>query len=494
MSMVLSPEPGIFAQSTLTVNVSKTSDIAEYTISSNGIPPVIAKYIAYDNLTPKNPFIATVEDGLGNVLLDGGFPKWYNSYYNAAATYAALPASSKYLYDGLTFISNKTKVAAGNKKILILGDANVSENYSIKSGEASGFYNVLLNVCNLKGYIPTFKTRDDYGGVLNATYQELDAYVAVVFFSTVYTSERLISQLCIESLKAFRDNGNGIFVITDHGEDLPNLITASTGTYFGFFRSGNYLITEFGCYFTGNFDRTPVSVGTLRQNYGNHILWANLSDSDYIYAGGSESKVIITEYTLYTNPVNITLGNGYSSIKILYRTTGGTLYSVGYTYGNNVPEIIFIKNKNNLEFTKMETMIREQKIINNIDFDSNLTGIIKLNSIPIATFNYTALTDTITYSYFTGYSENLIFGGNDFYYVQITSPISYTKSVNIEIKKPVLNLRANQILINLNKLEFQNNDTSSPFRNQNRFICKNISTLNQFTNRLKLKNIISYFS
>ena len=75
MGMNLTPEPGIYSGSTITINISKTSDIQEYAVTQNGIPPVIAKYIAYDSLTPANPFIATVEDGLENILLDGGFPK-----------------------------------------------------------------------------------------------------------------------------------------------------------------------------------------------------------------------------------------------------------------------------------------------------------------------------------------------------------------------------------------------------------------------------------
>ena len=140
MALILSPEPGIYSGANLTVNIGKTSDIVEYAVTQDGIPPVIAKYIAYDNLTPKNPFIATVEDGLGNVLMDGGFPKWYNADCNDTwATYAQLSPSFKYLYDAIDFISNNAKVVAGNRKVLIIGDHVGGDSYAIKSVTANGF-------------------------------------------------------------------------------------------------------------------------------------------------------------------------------------------------------------------------------------------------------------------------------------------------------------------------------------------------------------------
>ena len=84
MGMIINPPPSIVSGSSLTISLDKTSDVSEYAVTFDGIPPVLAKYIAYDNLTPQNPFIATVEDGLGNILLDGGFPKWYNTNCNTS--------------------------------------------------------------------------------------------------------------------------------------------------------------------------------------------------------------------------------------------------------------------------------------------------------------------------------------------------------------------------------------------------------------------------
>lgn len=63
--------------------------MAEVAYTLNGLPPALSEYIAYDTLTPANPFIAVTQDGAGNVVYDGGFPKLYNQY-------AVLPQPSGY--------------------------------------------------------------------------------------------------------------------------------------------------------------------------------------------------------------------------------------------------------------------------------------------------------------------------------------------------------------------------------------------------------------
>lgn len=110
MEIILNPEPSIINTDTLIVEASSSNDILEYAVTTDGIPPVIAKYIAYDNLTPANPFIATVEDGLGNVLMDGGFPKWYDQNCNTSwTTFASLGPAYKYFGLALNYISIKSK-------------------------------------------------------------------------------------------------------------------------------------------------------------------------------------------------------------------------------------------------------------------------------------------------------------------------------------------------------------------------------------------------
>lgn len=86
----------------------------------------------------------------------------------------------------------------------------------------------------------------------------------------------------------FKELGNGIFFVSD---DLK------------FYNSINTVTSKFKTTFSGYIDRTPVNVGWIRQTYGDHELYKNLRDDEYIHAGGSESNVISTQST------PLTLGN-----------------------------------------------------------------------------------------------------------------------------------------------------------------------------------------
>jgi hypothetical protein len=500
MEIILNPEPSIINTDTLIVEASPSNDILEYAVTTDGIPPVIAKYIAYDNLTPANPFIATVEDGLGNVLMDGGFPKWYDQNCNTSwTTFDSLGPAYKYFGLALNYIANPEKVAIGNKKILIIGDANAGANYNIKGAGGSNFNKSINKVCSIMGYTPTFKTTSDYGTQLDIPYSYLNEFAGVVFFSTVYTSSQLISNNTIQNLIVFRENGNGIFIITDHGESLANL-DAAKATHTGFFRSANFLITNFGCYFTGNYDRSPVNVGYLRTNYGNHPLWGPLTDSEYIPAGGSESKVNITTYPLYTGSKTFTFtNNGYISIKFLLRNIDGSITSKTYTYGKNVPEILYFKKNDGTDLiTFPETILNTFPVNFNIVFQNNTNGLIKINETPIGEFSYNYSTGILTKTFYSG--NNLVsFEDNDELILQITSPLNYSKKITLIksiTKQFVTNnkLRINKILNKIHRNEFLNLESTSKFKNFNKFIAKNNSyLLNRIQYRLKAKNIINYF-
>ena len=500
MGLILSPEPSIVTGSTLTVNITKQNDVEAFAVTTNGIPPVIAKYIAYDNLSPANPFIATVEDGLGNILLDGGFPKWYNDNCNSGwTTYAQLSPSYKYLYDAIDFISNKTKVLSGNKKILIIGDTETTSNYSIKDANLGrgGFKLSIDKICSIKGYIPTYKTPQDYGGILDSTYIELDQYCCVLFFSTTWTNLKLISDNCIQSLISYRENGNGIFIITDHGDrDLNNITEAVNLDYSAFYRTANFLVTNFGCYFSGNYNRNPVNVGFLRANYGNHILWNNLLDSDSISAGGSESKVVITEYPLYTGNHTITItSDGYHSIKTLIKLTNGELKIATYTYGKNVPEIIYFLKEDGTNYTSSEkkTFLKTHSANIKIDYSSDVSGLLKKDLVPIGTFNFLKASNKINKTFYTGYKNDIKIEDDHIFYVQITNPLNYTKGLRIKFDKPTFSLRTSKVLNHINNNEFKLSNTSSNFRNFNKLLCSPNNIMKHFENRFRYHRIYDYF-
>ena len=485
MGMLLTPEPCIATGSSIQISVAKTSDIESYAVTTDGTPPVLAKYIAYDNLVPQNPFIATVEDGLGKVLMDGGFPKWYNDNYNSGWTsYSNLSPSYKYLFDALNYISNASKVAAGNKKVLIIGDAINGESYNIVSSGSGCFHTSLLNTITMAGYQPTFKTRSDYtNGIIDETYAGLDQYCCLLFFSTVYTSAKLITDACISNIVSYRQSGNGIFIITDHGDSIANLSDARTTNYSGFFRTANYLVTNFGCYFTGNYDRSPVNVGFLRTNYGNHPLWANLADTDYIYAGGSESRIVVTTFPLNYGSINLFLTqNGYIPVQFLMRYTDGSVHLVSYTYGLNVPEIIFPRTDSDIDFSNTTIVTAKDTFYINfrINYSSDCTGLIKLNTVVIGNFKYTKSTGVTDINLDSSYSialyqalaRNINVKNNNAIYIQMITPITYTKTLTIDFPVIVFDsLRFSKFMIKGYVREFTAPTySSSPIRNYKRVI------------------------
>ena len=482
MGMILEPGPSIHIGSEILLNISKTPDIESYAVTTDGTPPVLAKYIAYDNLVPQNPFIATVEDGLGKVLLDGGFPKWYNGHCDPNwTTYNDLVPSFKYLYDAISFIENKTKVQAGNKKVLILGDATIDYSYSIKDPypERGGFNLSINKTLSIKGYEPTFMDPSDYAnGVLDPSYAYLDQFCCVLVFSTRYITDKLITDAAIQSLIAYRESGNGLFIITDHGEDIANLSDAINTSYGGFFKTANYIVTNFGCYFTGNFDRTHVNVGYLRANYGNHPLWANLSDSDYITAGGSESKVVVTQFPLYYGNLSLNIDKtGYSQVQFLVRYTDGNIGLEKYTYGLNVPEIIYPMTDQDTEFTSTSiATVKDTFYLNfKIKHTENCTGLLKINQNVIGNFSYKVSTDSTEINInpankiplYQPVSNNINIKNGSTISIQMISPLSYTKTLTIN--SPTItfdNLRFSKYLPQGYTLEFTApNYSTSKLRN-----------------------------
>jgi hypothetical protein len=306
---------------------SQAVDFVMFTV--NGLMPTLSEYVAYDTLSPPNPFIAVTQDGRGNVVYDGGFPKFYNIYAPAAGTpFASLSGAFKYLYNALNFVSNKAKVNAGNRNVLILGDAIAAENYPVKSGAPTGFYTSFVNLFATAGYNPVFKDRADYSGTLNPTFAELDQYCAVLHMSSDYaTATGRFTAGGVAAMVAYREAGNGVILITDHGPDIPDVNTAANGSYGAFFRTANQLVAEYGAYFSGVFDRVPVNVGFLRNTYGNHFLYNGMADSEYIHAGASESRVFIANYPRYkpNELPKLELENGCYNIQILTRLKNGTV-------------------------------------------------------------------------------------------------------------------------------------------------------------------------
>ena len=344
-----SPAPGAYLNAQ-TVNFTFTPEVSGVMFSRTEAPPSISKYIAYDTLTPPNPFIAITEDGRGRVVYDGGFPKIYNGVYSGAvpATFAGLNGAFKYMHNALKWIANPAKTAIGNNKILVLGDDIAINNYPVKSYAGSGFRKSIEGICAVAGFIPTIKDRSDYSNTLNPTLAELEQYAAVWFFGTVYDNVKYLTPGAINDLVAYRQGGGGILVITDHGNDLNNIDHAISSSG-GFFINANALITRFGAYFTGDYQRVPVNVGFLRSTYGDHPLYNGMSDAEDISAGGSESKVVVTVSPLL-NPNTIAPivvdQPGINIINVLATTAGGVIETAKYVYILQGGELLYVDSVN----------------------------------------------------------------------------------------------------------------------------------------------------
>lgn len=324
------PAAGIFPAAVNPVLSTTDPSVSKVYYTTDGSAPVLAKYVAYDTIVPPNPFIAVVQDGAGNVAFDGGFPKFYNGSMNASA--------QKYFINVLNWIADKAKVSAGNKKVLILGDAIAADNYAINNTTSIGFSVALSTLSTASGFPFTKLDSSNFaGGVIDIPYATLDQYCAIIVFSTRYSAATAnsVTAATINNMITYRQGGGGIFFITDHGTVAD---PKASNNWEGFYNFANrFTVPMCNAYFGGNYDRTPVGVGFLRTTYGNHPFWASLADTDTIPAGGSESRVYVTSLPSYTLPTTVSLsGTGYKSIAVLVEKTDGTVSVEKFGYGFGV--------------------------------------------------------------------------------------------------------------------------------------------------------------
>lgn len=328
--------PPMYYNSEQTIQWTADPDIAQMATTVNGLPPAISEYIAYDTLTPPNPFLAVTQDGNGNVIYDGGFPKFYNGTAPAAGTsFSGLTGSYKFMYNALNFIANSEKVAAGNRKVLLVGDSLLGQSYSVKGTTGSDFSISFTRICDIAGYQLTIKDASDWGGVIDFSYAELDEYCCVIVMASRSPDNfNVITNRAVQDIVTFREQGNGIAMITDHGPLLTSIEEAQL-PHGGFFTLVNRIAVNFGAYFTGDFNRTPVNVGFLRTTYGDHPLYNGMTNAESISAGGSESKVVVTETPTfgpeYIPPTQLTTP-GKHIVNFLGIKTNGDVVTYRYAY------------------------------------------------------------------------------------------------------------------------------------------------------------------
>lgn len=343
-------QPGYYKTPIGPVTVSfDTAAVSSYAYSADPLSPLsISSYIAYDTLSPPNPFIAVTQDGRGNVVYDGGFPKFYNGSWNNATTFAALTAACKYLHNAMHWVANKTKVAAGNRNVLIIDDNIISQNYSVKNETiGNGFKRTLNGVCAVAGFTPHYEDSDDYApDTYTPTLEHLEQFALVIVFGSRHRSASTISDETVRNFVRYRENGNGIILITDHGVVVNDISQAVQGTAGGFFVNVNRIASQFGAYFSGDFNRTPVNVGFLRNTYGDHALYNGMTNEEFISAGGSESQVFVTrsEIKNASESITVTPQNGTTDINVFYIKKDGNSGNARLTYIIDTQPILKVKS------------------------------------------------------------------------------------------------------------------------------------------------------
>jgi hypothetical protein len=446
-NLALSVAPGYYLEAqnaswVLGANV----DFVSFT--EDGPTPTVSKYIAYDTLVPPNPFIAVTQDGTGNVVYDGGFPKFYNNVAPALGTpFASLGAQWKYLYNALNFCANPTKVAAGNKKVLVLGDVISTGSYPVKGTGTNGFFTAMTNICSIAGYTPTFKDVSDYAGgtVLNPTLAELNEYCCVLFFSTAYNSLNtdLITESAITDFATYRQQGNGITFITDHGStpftDISQIRLHPQGT--GFYATANRIMANFGAFFSGDYNRTPVNVGFIRSTYGDHPLYAGMLDTENIAAGGSESKIILPNFTKYTqaNIPNVSIANnGVNSIKAIAMMNDGTVETYNFVYVIATGQLLKITDANGVEINSLPSGFRVSRTFNVEVIGAGLgsiVGDILLNGRRVAELSYSEALGSVE-AWYVGGSQFIPVRNGDLYEIRITSPFTFSRQLPVTRNHP----------------------------------------------------------
>lgn len=433
-------EPGRYP-SPFTAGWTVSDQVDYFAISYGEKPASISEYIAYDQLTPPKPFIAVTQDGLGNVVYDGGFPKIYNVAAPSLSitTFAQLTPTFKYFVNAMNFCANQTKVAAGNRKVLVLGDKVPGSSYSVKGTGNYDFYTTLTRLFNVAGWTPTFKDPANYSNTLNPTLAELEEYAFVLLVSSANGSTSVLTDAGEQALAGFRSLGSGIIIITDSGVASTSLATAyPLPGGLAYCATANKLSRNFGAWFEGNYNRDPVQVGFIRKTYGDHPLYAGLLDTEYVYGGDSESAVMIAPFTKYTKtslPPDISLQTPERKIvQVTAKLKSGEAetFRVVFIYGEGA--LIKWQTISGVEIAEVDLGFGWQADAS-IYMDTiglgTLSGSIYLNSTKVGELSSTDLGGPIVVWY-SGSSYNLKVLDGDILRAALESPIQASADLRVK--------------------------------------------------------------
>lgn len=398
----------------IAVNITFPPNSRKAIITRDDRSPVLSEIIAYDkdpNTQAPRPFLAVTQDGRGNVMYDGGFPKYYNSHLSGrpvSTTFAMLNGACKLLHNAMKFCANKTKVAAGNKKILVIGNVNYGTSFCVKysvrkaygpdaNAQNTGMADSFDETAAVAGYTLTYMLPSDIaGGKINLNFNQLDQYAAVLFLSSAYINDgtTMLGPTFAKDLAAYRAQGNGIMIITDHSEQQYTSLADAVARHSGFCNDAILLAAEYGAYFSGNYDRTNVRVGDIRTELGDHPLFAGMADDDIITGQESESIVYVEDHAAdQVNPAVVQTFNlstaGSYRINALVQMNDGTILTLPLRYDLIDPSNVLLRDTRNRTIgTTLTTGKRcfDLNMFYNVANAPTLTGYVTRNGIKHGTF------------------------------------------------------------------------------------------------------------
>lgn len=397
----------------ITVNITFPPNGRKAIITRDDVAPVLSEIIAYDkdpNTQARRPFLAVTQDGRGNVVYDGGFPKYYNNNVagtQVPTTFAQLNGSCKFFHNALKFCANPTKVAAGNNKVLVVGNTIDGENFHMKYSmrnnvgpsdfQATGMYDSWTPAATIAGFALTYMTADDFAGnIIDLTYSLLDQYCMVVYQASfpIYDQTSRHTSRTPTEVATYRAAGNGVFIITDHCGDIYTSVADAVARRSVFASDAILMAAPYGAYFSGNYDRTPVLVGDIRAENGDHPLFANIANNEYIIGAASESIVFVDEHltdevdpnTVHTYNLNTA---GSYRINALIQMQDGSIMAKPFRYDLIDASNLLLRDPRNRTIGSTLTTGKRAFDLNafyNIANAPTLTGYVMRNDVKHGTF------------------------------------------------------------------------------------------------------------
>lgn len=502
MAEILSSiQPGYYTTKQ-TLTVTFPANTRKAIITRDDRAPVLTEVIAYDNgymepipsLTPtegnptpgtgpivQRPFIAVTQDGKGNVTFDGGFPKFYNVHIKTQnggvmpalpyTSWSQLPPAAKYMNNCINFCANPRKLAKGNRKILLMGDCRVNTNYAVKSSirdntpgatdVSTGFKDTFTGIAQLGGWdLTIIDPSNDPSGKLNFNMAYFDQFAAVVYMasyaysgSPVPEASYNITESCAQELSLYRMAGNGIVIITDHTSANYTSLDDAIARGSVFAPNANRVAKYFSAYFSGDVNRKPVLVGDIRAQLaqdgqpGDHFLLNGLADTDYIFAGGSESITKVVTYAADEVPTDTPWTVAFNTagtyrVNVLVQLDDGTILTRPMRFVIINPSDITLQDSRSRTVTAASQTFKpvvQYSVAPNASFDRTMQGKIYVDTTFVGWFVVAKVNGTwnTSYSPLSGPGTPMPIGnGNKIRFV-ITEPFEYEVSQTINIPDPL---------------------------------------------------------